>query len=53
MAESDDHPSTYKGQVFTGMDAETFRSSRSFANPLYQGTDLKALERVQVSLEEL
>lgn len=45
-----DHASNYVGKIFTGRDS---LKARPKGNPMYDGADLKALQRVQTRIEHL
>jgi hypothetical protein len=47
------HASNYPGKVFAASDSHIFRKQKNYANPLYMGTDLAALARVQLRIDEL
>lgn len=54
MDEDDpNHSSNFIGQVFHASDSYLFRKKKTFANPLYNGTDIAALNRAQERIEEL
>lgn len=54
MSEDDPkHASNFKGRVFAASDSFIFRKQANFANPLYLGTDLAALSRIQERIHEL
>jgi len=54
MNEDDpEHASNFKGKVFAASDSYLFRKQSNFANPLFMGTDLAALSRIQERIHQL
>ena len=53
MSDDPDHPSNFKGKLFYGNDITDFAKQRNSANPLYQGTDLEAIKRVEDRIDAL
>jgi len=48
-----DHPSNYKGKVFDATSSRLFTKTKSYANPLYLGTDIEALNQINERIEQL